>query len=164
MQFIVLVSQYLMSDCSAVSFPFFFPFLYLYVAIFYSVSVCVFGFVRVYEPIPQFSLIAFCSDWARSWLVCVRFVRPFLSSFCLFQWLLNQLPSLESIWGSVAWCCLAMLGSWYRLGDVWAVTALSKRDYLSSVVRAEKKSGLFLTFSAFSPSHLVGFFSFNVAE
>lgn len=35
----------------------------------------------------------------------VRFVQPFLSSFSLFQWLLNQLPSLESIevmWSGVA--------------------------------------------------------------
>lgn len=37
--------------------------------------------------------------------MCVSFAQPFLSSFSLFQWLLNQLPSLESIevmWSSVA--------------------------------------------------------------
>lgn len=78
------------------SFP---PFFCLYVCRYFlfSFSLCV--------CVPQFSLIAFCSDCAGSWLVCVRFVQPFLSSFCLFQWLLNQLPSLESI--EVMWCGVA---------------------------------------------------------
>lgn len=52
-----------------------------------------------------FSLSAFCSDCRILASVCVRFVQPFLSRFCLFQWLLNQLPSLESIevmWRGVA--------------------------------------------------------------
>lgn len=74
----------------------------------FLMSLCTWLFFVVLQFVcvsPWFSLIAFCSDCRILASVCVRFVQPFLSIFCLFQWLLNQLPSLESIevmWRGVA--------------------------------------------------------------